>query len=134
LFNNYQIWVFLMKDVDVVAAVRERIETLATLAHYQKLGDDLKDRYRKIFEPIPHIDELPTEVLCEIKLKDAQKTLSKRTYQSPRKYKEAWQTLIQKHLDAGRIRPSSSSFASPAFLIPKADRTALPRWVNISAS
>ncbi|KAF7330601.1 Reverse transcriptase-RNase H-integrase [Mycena sanguinolenta] len=119
-----------VRDVDVVAAVRERIDTLAALAHYQKLGDDLKRRYKPIFEPIPHIDNLPDDVVCEIKMKDAHKTLSKRTYQSPRKYKEAWQTLIQRHLDAGRIRPSSSPHASPAFLIPKADKTALPRWVN----
>ncbi|CAA7258848.1 unnamed protein product [Cyclocybe aegerita] len=31
---------------------------------------------------------------------------------------------------AGRIRPSSSRYASPAFIIPKADPTVLPRWVN----
>jgi hypothetical protein len=39
-------------------------------------------------------------------------------------------TLIKKHLDAGRIRPSNSPHASPAFLIPKADKTALPQWVD----
>jgi hypothetical protein len=69
-------------------------------------------------------------VLCEIKIKDAYKTISKCSYQSPRKYKDAWQTLIQTHLDAGRIRPSNSPFASLAFQIPKADRIVLPRWVN----
>jgi hypothetical protein len=63
-------------------------------------------------------------------MKTAYKSLSKRSYSSPRKYHEAWGILIQKHLDAGRIQPSNSSFASPAFLIPKADRTALPHWVN----
>jgi hypothetical protein len=73
---------------------------------------------------------LPTDVQCEIQMKSAYKSLSKRSYSSPRKYRDAWNTLIQKHLDAGRIHPSNSSFASPAFLIPKADRTALPRWVN----
>jgi hypothetical protein len=120
-----------VKEVDVVAAVRERIEILAEWEHYQLMGDNLK-QYRQLFEPIPHVDDLPSDVLCEIKLKDANQAFRKRTYQSPRKYKEAWQTLIQKHLDAGRIRPSNSPFASPAFLIPKADKMVLPRWVTIS--
>jgi hypothetical protein len=50
--------------------------------------------------------------------------------QCPRKYREAWRTLIEQHLEAGRIRPSCSAHASPAFIIPKADPTVLPRWVN----
>ena len=58
------------------------------------------------------------------------KTIKSRSYPSPRKYKEAWQILIQQHLDAGRIRPSSSPCASPAFIVPKANPNVLPRWVN----
>jgi hypothetical protein len=73
---------------------------------------------------------LPTDVYCRIKLKDASKTITTRTYTSPRKFKEAWATLIQQHLDAGRIRPSNSEHALPAFLVPKSDTTVLPRWVN----
>ena len=38
--------------------------------------------------------------------------------------------LIQQHLDVGRIWPSNSSYLSPDFIIPKPDRTVLPRWVN----
>jgi hypothetical protein len=120
----------LVKDVDVVAAIRERIKILTDWERLQALGDKLKQEYKPIFEPIPHVDHLPTDVVCEIQMKDAYKSLSKCSYSSPRKYRDAWSTLIQKHLDAGRIRPSNSSFASPAFLIPKADRSALPRWVN----
>ncbi len=41
-----------------------------------------------------------------------------------------WHTLLQQHLDAGRICPSLSQFVSPAFIIPKADLQVLPRWVN----
>jgi len=40
------------------------------------------------------------------------------------------QLLFQQHLDAGRIRPSNSAHALPAFLVPKADPVVLPRWVN----
>lgn len=90
----------------------------------------MKKDFRPIFEPIPHVDELPTNVLARIKLKDANKTIVSRSYTCPRKYREAWQTLIQKHLDSGKIRPSSSSFASLSFIIPKADVAVLPCWVN----
>ena len=34
--------------------------------------------------------------------------------------------LLQQHLDAGRIRPSSAPTGSEAFIIPKADPTVLP--------
>ncbi|KAJ6577787.1 hypothetical protein B0H19DRAFT_1062367 [Mycena capillaripes] len=38
-----------IREVDVVATVRERIETLAELARYQEPGEKLKDRYNPIF-------------------------------------------------------------------------------------
>src|ERR1700735_1675689 len=60
----------------------------------------------------------------------SKKTVQTHSYSTPRKYKEAWAILIQQHLDAGRIRPSNSAHASPAFLVPKSDTTVLPRWVN----
>lgn len=39
-------------------------------------------------------------------------------------------TLIDQHVAAGRIWPSSSPYTSPSFTIPKADPTVLPHWVN----
>ena len=57
------------------------------------------------------------------------KKFSNRSYSYPRQFKEAFATLIQQRLDSGFIRPSSSSFASPSFIIPKKDPKALPRWV-----
>jgi hypothetical protein len=90
----------------------------------------VRDKYSDVFDAIPHLDELPTNVYCCIKLKDDTKTIATRSYSTPRKYKEVWSTLIQQHLDAGRIRPSNSAHASPAFLVPKSDPTALPHWVN----
>ncbi|KAF7339146.1 Reverse transcriptase-RNase H-integrase [Mycena venus] len=119
-----------VKPVDVIAAVRERVEVLAHWDELNKKAEALKREYSTIFEPVPHVDLLPTDVYCEIKLKKADIQFQTRSYQSPRKYKEAWQTLIQGHLDAGRLRPSSSPHASPAFLIPKADKIVLPRWIN----
>src|SRR5882762_4244482 len=119
-----------VKPVDVVAAVRVRVETLAAQEQLDKMSEAVKAKYSKVFNPIPHVDQLPTDVYCRIRLKDASKTINTRTYTSPRKYKAAWAELIQQHLDAGRIRPSNSAHASPAFLVPKSDPTVLPRWVN----
>lgn len=123
----------LMENVQVVdplAAVRQRVEVLNFQDHLERLGSAVKDKYQDVFAPIPHLDELPTGVYCRIKLKDTMQTITTRSYSTPRKYKDAWATLIQQHLDAGRIRPSNSAHASPAFIVPKADPVVLPRWVN----
>ncbi|KAF8218652.1 DNA/RNA polymerase [Tricholoma matsutake] len=69
-------------------------------------------------------------VLCKITLKDADKAITTRNYSCPRKYQEAWSILIQRHMDAGCIQPSSSAHTSPVFLVPKADAGDLPCWVN----
>jgi len=119
-----------VKPVDIIAAVRLRIEVLAAQEELQKLGDQMKCEFKDVFSEIPHIDELPTDVYCCIKLKDASKSVQTRTYSTPRKYREAWAVLIKQHLDVGRIRPSNSEHASPAFLVPKTDLTVLLRWVN----
>lgn len=38
--------------------------------------------------------------------------------------------MIDQHVVAGRIWPSSSPYASPSFIILKSDPTVLPQWVN----
>lgn len=90
-----------VKPVDVVAAVRLRVEQLATHEQLDRLSDVVKEKYTKVFSDIPHIDKLPTDVYCRIKLKDATKTFVTQSYSIPHKYKEVWLTLIQQHLDAG---------------------------------
>jgi hypothetical protein len=119
-----------VKPVDVVAAVRERIEVLAAQEKLRSMSSEIIAEFPDVFSPIPHIDSLPTDVYCRIKLKDPNKVIHTRSYSTPRKYREAWATLIQQHLDAGRIRPSNSAHASPAFIVPKSDPSVLPRWVN----
>ena len=90
----------------------------------------LKKRYKDIFEAIPHIDNLLTNVVAELHIKNSEKTIKSHSYPSPHKYKDVWQMLIQQHLDTGRIWPSVSPCMSPAFIIPKVDPTVLPCWVN----
>ena len=119
-----------VRKFDVIGAVRVRLEELAAQDQLKRMGNEVLTKYKPVFEPIPHVDNLPTDVWCRIKIKDASKTITTRTYSSPRKYREAWKTLLQSHEDAGRIRPSNSEHASPSFLIPKSDPTVLPRWVN----
>lgn len=116
--------------IDVAAVVHARVEQLSEMERLTKLGADIKARFADVFGDIPHMEELPTDITCNISLKDANMTMQSRGYASPRKYREAWSVLIEKHLQAGCIRPSSSQFSSPAFLVPKSDPTALPRWVN----
>ncbi|KAF7759859.1 hypothetical protein Agabi119p4_11554 [Agaricus bisporus var. burnettii] len=91
------------------------------------LKEEFKDRFPT---DLPHVDSLPEDVYHRILLTATEKMCISRTYSCPRKYRDAWRILIEGHLKAGRIRPSSSPFSSPSFLIPKADRQALPRWVN----
>ena len=94
------------------------------------LGSKVKDDYSDVFKPIPHVDEMPNDILCKISLKEAGKTITTRSYSCPRKFCEARSILIQRHLDMGHIHLSSSAHTSPAFLVPKADPSDLPHWVN----
>ena len=92
-----------VKPIDVVGAVRQRIKFLNLQVQLDHLSDSVKTKYKDVFSEIPHIDDLPTDVYCRIKLKDATKTVTTRSYSTPRKYKDTWAILIQQHLDAGRI-------------------------------
>ena len=119
-----------IKKVDIVGAVRERLKDLAAQQQLKRMGLEVFDKYKCVFEPIPHVDELPTNVYCQIQLKDATKYITMRTYSSPQKYQEAWRILLKHHKDARWIWPSNLLLASPSFLVPKTDSTVLPCWVN----
>ena len=90
-----------VKQVDKVAAVREKIEILVAQKELQRLGENLKTKFEEVFLEIPHLDELPMDIFCCIKLKDTLKTFQTQSYSTPRKHRDAWATLIQQHLDAG---------------------------------
>ena len=129
-FKDRKLHPMVLEDFNVAGAIREQIELLASKEKLQKLETELRTDFREVFEPIPHVSELPTDVFTSIHLKNAEQTIKSHLYPSPCKYKEAWSILIQQHLDAGRIQPSSSPYASPAFIVPKANPNVLPRWVN----
>ena len=48
-----------VKDIDVIAAIRDAIEVIALKEELKKHGDDIKKGFQPIFEPIPHVDDLP---------------------------------------------------------------------------
>ena len=119
-----------VKPFDKLKAVKNEICTVIKNEVYIRREKHLMDWFKMVFEPIPHYDELPKDILAEIRLIDPGKTIKSHNYPCPCKYKEAWHTLIQQHLKNGVIQHSSSSFASPAFIIPKADPNVLPHWVD----
>ena len=116
--------------IDILAALHERARLPAPEHILLEHETTLRKKFSVVFEPLPHADELPEQPVARIKLKDPESTIKTRNYPCPRKWKEAWHTLLQQHLDAGRIRPSDAPAGSGAFIIPKADPTVLPRWVN----
>ena len=119
-----------VNDVDIVAAIKDAIEIIALREKLKSVEKEIKQEFRQVFKEIPHVKDLPTDYMACIKLRDAEHTITNRTYACPHKYREAFKTLIGQYLEAGRIRPSSSAFALPCFIIPKADPMVLPRWVN----
>jgi hypothetical protein len=76
---------------------------LALKEKFGSLEKDFLSEFKVVFEPLPHVNKLPQNVMARIKLKNAEQTIKTRTYSCPQKFHEAWQTLIQQHLDAGRI-------------------------------
>lgn len=117
-----------VKPFDVVASIKAKIEDLAAKEKLLSLETELKSEFNKVFQPIPHIDELPMSETARIQLKDEYKKIALRTYACLRQFRDSFAKLIKLRLDSGFIRPSASSFASPSFIIPKADKNALPQW------
>ena len=119
-----------IKPFDKIKAIKTCICSLINIEILKRKEEIIMKEFKPVFEPIPHYNDLPSDVVAEIKLIDPAKPIKSRNYPCPRKYKDSWHTLIQQHLKNGIVRHSSSPFASPAFIIPKSDPTVLPRWVN----
>ena len=111
--------------------LNDRISILAVWDELTKYEQEIRKEFEDRFPAdIPHVTRLPDDVYHRFRLKDPEKVVKSRSYACPKKYRDAWRQLLDQHLAAGRIRESSSEYCSPSFLIPKADPTVLPRWVN----
>ena len=121
----------------IMAAVRARIETLSLQEVLAKKEKEIRKKNADRF-PLRLPDttsDVPDHIYHRIRLKDPNKTMKGRGYSAPKKYHDSWKKLLDEHLQAGRIRPSSSEYASPAFCVPKyrngvPDLTIPPHWVN----
>ncbi len=78
-----------LHDADVVTAVCMCIEVLKFQTRLTEMGEDIKTKYKDVFEPIKNVDELPTDVTCSIKLKNADKQIAFHSYSFPQKYHQA---------------------------------------------
>ena len=66
-----------------IASITCRIETLASQKKLTKLEQTIKQDFKDVFRPIPHISELPTTDTARIQLKNAYEVISKRQYDVP---------------------------------------------------
>ena len=129
--ERFNLEAFTTGPPNVIAAIKVQLKQLAGLATLQKLDLKMKAQFPDRFPTdIPHVTKLPTDVYHRIELLPGAPVSVARAYGCPRKYRAGWKTLLDQHAAAGRIRPSSSPYTSPSFIIPKADPTVLPRWVN----
>ena len=71
-----------LKKDDIIGAVHGQLEELTAQDQVKHMGSEVFNKYKHVFEPIPHVDELPTDVYCQIQLKDASKTIATQLYSS----------------------------------------------------
>ncbi|SCV73813.1 BQ2448_6243 [Microbotryum intermedium] len=122
-----------------------RASIWACLAHLEEQQAEesrlraLESAFRKEFSDrfpadIPPVSQYESKVCHCIALKPGMKTPQQPTYGTPMRWRTAWRCLLDQHLTAGRLCPSSSEYSSPAFIIPKkgmdTDPSIMPRWVN----
>jgi hypothetical protein len=123
----------LVLDV-ATAKKKEKLRAEAAKEEYylKSLDRELRAEFPDLFPAdLPSVADTPNvSVRHRIELVEKRKPHNLRGYPCPPRYHTAWRRLLDSHLDAGRMRPSSSEYASPAFIIPKPDPTVLPRWVN----
>lgn len=91
-------------EIHPVATIRSHIEHLVSQQRLDNLDLEYKVSYSDLFpSDIPHVSNLPQDVLMSIKLHDTQKPMVAHVYSCPQRYHEAWGTLIEQHLAAGQI-------------------------------
>ncbi|GAA5918690.1 hypothetical protein JCM5296_000410 [Sporobolomyces johnsonii] len=96
----------------------------------QRVMGDFDDLFPSALPPLTHDYLAKTATRHRLRLVDDQVVHNQRGFSVPRKWRESWKRMLNEHLDAGRLRPSTSPYASAAFVVPKKDPTADPRWVN----
>jgi hypothetical protein len=109
-----------------IASILHCVKTPEIEESMVNINQNLRKTFSKVFEPIPHVDELPSEPLAQITLKDTEKIVKTKNYRCPWKWKDVWYTLLQQHLDAGCFCSSHVPTGSGAFIVLKSNPTVLP--------
>lgn len=99
---------------------------------FERINKDLINQYSDVFGPLPNkippLDKnTPTHKVILI---DPTKVSNCRAYPIPMRAVPQMRAIINRHIAAGRLIPSSSPWASPVFLKLKKDPLAEPRWLN----
>jgi hypothetical protein len=111
---------------DIVYAAECKISVRADKkgeTHYAPEIKKIMDTHSKVFEPIPPRAPPDKGFKHIIELEEGAKPIITTPYKHPKKYKDKIEKAIQKLLDMGHIRPSSSPFASSVVLVKKKDGT-----------
>jgi hypothetical protein len=115
-----------LKEQELERTRREKDEE-----ELRRLDGELWQEFADLFpDDLLPVSELTSSVRHHIRLTAEATTPNWPGYPCARRSREAWRRLLDQHLEAGRLRPSSLPYLSPAFIIPKKDPCALPRWVN----
>ena len=73
----------IVKPINIISSIRNKISSIISQEILKRKGEKLMDEFKCIFEPIPHCDNLPTEVQARIKLIDPDKLIKSRNYPCP---------------------------------------------------
>ncbi|GAA5977503.1 hypothetical protein JCM11641_000983 [Rhodosporidiobolus odoratus] len=115
----------------LVASVNAKTEEEREMATWAaRLMDEFNDLFPSVLPALTADYLAKTTTRHRIKFVDIGKTHNQRGFNVPRKWRERWKRMLEEHIATGRLRPSTSPFASAAFIIPRKDPDADPRWVN----
>jgi len=82
-FKDQKLCPQVTENFNIAGAICDRIEILATVESLAKRDAEARAEFKEVFEPIPHVDELPTDLYAPIKLKDTEKSIKSCLYPSP---------------------------------------------------
>jgi len=72
-FKNHKLHPEVVENFNVASAICECIEILANIETLSKLETKMKSDFKEVFEPILHVNELPTKVFASIHLKNVKR-------------------------------------------------------------
>ena len=72
-----------VKPYNFLAAIKDTITILTSKERLLAIEYSIKNNFKPLFQPIPHVNQLPTDVMANINFKNAYNTIKNRTYSCP---------------------------------------------------